>query len=220
MHARMMTICLVIAFPIIAVTMLVGCDGSGGSRCEDVTLGGETTCVDPNAGAQSLADTRWVLVDDSGNPIVTLVFDAGGNLVEFADSTLVANLLGANILLDDQPHGTGIDDRLKYSAIAFEVVGEPVAGIREFTLLTNIDLFFATGIPFVGDVDVAEGTANATGTIEGDIMTGEFIFEVEIDAGIQSLAEGLLAGLLPPDLPLDSVNQTFSFTATRSGGGG
>lgn len=211
-------ICLAISFPIVAVTTLVGCNG-GGSGCADVTLGGVTACVDPDAGAQSLASTRWVLVDDSGNPQVTLVFDAGGNLVEFADSALVANLLGANIILDDEPHGTGIDERLKYSAIAFEVVGEPVGGIREFTLLANIDLFFATGLPFIGNVDVAAGTANATGTIEGNIMTGVFIFEVEIDAGIRNLAEGLLAGLLPPELPLDNFNQTFNFTAVEVGGG-
>lgn len=196
----MMRICLSVAFPVVAVTTLVGCNGNIGPVEETLTLpDGTEVTVGQDDGAVSLANSRWEL-RNGGTPFVTIVFDAGGNLTTFVDFTLASDVLGSELILDNKKHPTGITG-VEYSAITFEA--ETADGMG-FTFRTLI----SASVPIFGEI--ASATATATSQLDpGDpnIMTGDFVFDVTFD-----IPPSLL-GLVP--VPVEDIHEDLDFTAFR-----
>lgn len=185
---------------IVALATMVGCTGGGLPEEFTFTLpGGETVTVSADDGVDSpvVAGSTWVLRDVNQNPFVDIVFDDSGNLVKFENSTFTQGFIGDMVIFDGNSHDAGIPF-VTYTAQMFE-----------FELVMDSEFAFhaiiSANAPIVGVV--AEGTADAGGTIdpETDTMSGifEYAFTVPADLAAQF------------GIPTDDLTGSIPYTAFR-----
>jgi len=179
-----------------------GCGGpASNGLASEVTVqlpdGTETTAT-LGSGIISLADSSWEFfttsINGQGIPFVVVSFGPNGELTEFNDSTLAAEIFGSTILFDGQRHDT-TQAGLQYAAATF---GAQTADATGFTLAADISVF-AVGL------EAANATATAMGEFDPDnpdIMTGTFDFVstvtlLDIPEGNQNLSINFLGRRLP-----------------------
>ncbi len=188
---------LVVGVMGLTIVVANGCGGpANNGLAEEVTVllpdGTETTAT-LGSGVISLADSTWEFyttsVNGQGVPFVVVTFGPNGELSEFNDNTLGAEIFGSTILFDGARHDTA-QAGLQYAAATF---GAQTSDATGFTLAADISVF-AVGL------EAATATATATGTFDAndsDVMTGTFDFVstvtlLDIPEGNQNLSINFL----------------------------
>ncbi len=169
------TICLFVVF----AGLVTGCGTSGTSVPQSVTVqlpDGTTQEVTLGAGVASLANTTWTFYQDLDNNqsvrFATVTFGPEGNLASFEDNTLAPEVFGDTLLFDGTKHATS-QQGLSYTAGTY---GAETTDATGFTFAARLAAFAA-------GLQVATGTADATGSFDADNpdrMTGTISITTDV----------------------------------------
>ncbi len=179
-----------------------GCGGpANNGLASEVTVqlpDGTSTTATLGSGVIALADSSWefftTAINGQGVPFVVITFGPNGELTEFNDNTLGADIFGSTILFDGARHNTA-QSGLQYAAATF---GAQTSDATGFTLAADISVF-AVGL------EAATATATATGMFDAndpDVMTGTFDFVstvtlLDIPEGNQNISISFLGRRKP-----------------------